>query len=60
MHPRDEMERMAKDLDQVEAELCRLQSCVWSVRDRLQKIMGKKVGFQYDDPEPRGTRVIGG
>jgi len=53
------LERLAQDIDAIEAELVRLQSRLWSVRQRIQERLGKKIGHQYDHPEPRGTRVVG-
>jgi tetrahydromethanopterin S-methyltransferase subunit G len=46
------LERLAADIDEVEADLVRLQSKLWRVRQRIQDRMGKKVGYQYDEPTP--------
>lgn len=46
------LERLAHDIDEVEADLMRLQSKLWSVRQRIQERLGKKIGYQYDEPTP--------
>ena len=52
---RDEAKQLAEDIDRTEADLVMLQSRLWSVRQRLQKYVGRPVGFQYDEPNERGS-----
>jgi len=44
----EDLEAIARDIDRVEADLVRLQSRCWSIRQRLQARIGKKIGHQYD------------
>ena len=53
-----EWERLALDIDRVESDLVQLQSRLWFVRQRIQKQTGKKIGFQYDQPNERGCAEI--
>jgi hypothetical protein len=52
------LERLAEDIDRVEADLIGMQSRLWSIRQRIQTRLGKKIGFQYDD-ESRRPRTDG-
>ena len=50
------IEEMAQEIDRVEAELVRLQSGLWRVRQALQQRVGKRIGHQYDDADRQEER----
>ena len=45
---------LALALDACEADLVRIQSVLWRTRQALQGIVGKPIGYQYDQPNERG------
>jgi hypothetical protein len=46
-------EKLALEIDRVEADLVRLQSRLWSIRQRMQEEIGKKIGHQYDEEQQK-------
>jgi hypothetical protein len=46
---KSEAEQLALVLDDIEADLCRSQQRVYRVRQALEKVVGKQVGYQYTD-----------
>ena len=51
---RERARGLALALDTCEADLVRIQSVLWRVRQALQEIVGKPVGYQYGEPNERG------
>lgn len=47
----DEARQLALSLDRIEADLVGLQHRVYSVRKRLEEVVGEPVGYQYDQPD---------
>ena len=46
-------EEQCKELDRVEADLVRMQSILWRLRQSIQG--NRKIGYQYDDKRPADT-----
>jgi hypothetical protein len=47
---KEQAEKYAEMLDRTEAELTRIRTDLWSLRQALQHVVGKPVGYQYDEP----------
>ncbi len=48
---KEQAERYAEMLDRVEADLTQIRTELWSLRQALQRVVGKPVGYQYDEPK---------
>lgn len=54
-----EARKLAQDIDHIEADLYRMVSRLWSVRRRLEAIVGEKVGHDYNTDSDQVQRLPG-